>query len=117
MAAPVSLRSARTVRKGSGSHPSVTKEILADGEGLAAPVSLALGSNRLKWIGFESLEIEKLADGEGFEPSEPLWGSHAFQASPFDHSGTHPSKKRAIEIDRKLNLLQEKTLHSRHFDF
>jgi hypothetical protein len=34
-----------------------------------------------------------MADGEGFEPSVPLWGTHAFQASPFDHSGTHPSAK------------------------
>ena len=34
--------------------------------------------------------FKDLADGEGFEPSVPLWGTHAFQASPFDRSGTHP---------------------------
>ncbi len=33
----------------------------------------------------------KLADGEGFEPSVPFRGTHAFQACPIDHSGTHPS--------------------------
>ena len=32
----------------------------------------------------------EVADGEGFEPSVPFWSTHAFQASPFDHSGTHP---------------------------
>ena len=31
-----------------------------------------------------------LADGEGFEPSVPLRGTHAFQACPIDRSGTRP---------------------------
>ena len=31
-----------------------------------------------------------LADGEGFEPSVPFWGTHAFQACTIDHSVTHP---------------------------
>ncbi len=30
------------------------------------------------------------AEREGFEPSVPFWGTHAFQASPFDRSGTSP---------------------------
>jgi hypothetical protein len=36
-----------------------------------------------------------VADGEGFEPSVPC-GTHALQACPIDHSGTHP--KRAYEF-------------------
>ena len=34
--------------------------------------------------------IFKLADGEGFEPSVPFRGTHAFQACPIDRSGTRP---------------------------
>ena len=49
--------------------------------------SLGIGTQR---CGAAAGTEENLADGEGFEPSVPLWGTHAFQASPFDRSGTHP---------------------------
>ena len=45
----------------------------------------------------------RVADGEGFEPSVPC-GTHAFQACPIDRSGTHP--KRAYEFGVDLSLLQ-----------
>jgi hypothetical protein len=41
--------------------------------------------------GFEEYLAIKPADGEGFEPSVPFWSTHAFQACPIDHSGTHPA--------------------------
>jgi hypothetical protein len=46
--------------------------------------------------------IRVMADGEGFEPSVPLWGTHAFQASPFDHSGTHPSARAATKGEERI---------------
>ena len=35
------------------------------------------------------------AEREGFEPSKPFWSLHAFQASPFDRSGTSPLSRTA----------------------
>ena len=35
----------------------------------------------------------QLADGAGFEPAVPFRGTRAFQARPFDHSGTHPGSR------------------------
>ena len=30
------------------------------------------------------------ADGEGFEPPVPFWGTAVFKTAAFDHSATHP---------------------------
>ena len=38
------------------------------------------------------------AEREGFEPSVPFWGTHAFQASPFDRSGTSPDFEQTLNI-------------------
>src|SRR4029077_1497238 len=43
----------------------------------------------------------ELADGEGFEPSVPFWGTHAFQACTIDHSVTHPDGSRNRKIDNQ----------------
>jgi hypothetical protein len=45
--------------------------------------------------------IGELADGEGFEPSVPFWGTHAFQACTIDHSVTHPDGSRNRKIDNQ----------------
>ena len=51
---------------------------------LAHPIPARVGRCRAKW------ENRKVAEREGFEPSEPLWGSHAFQACSIGHSDTSP---------------------------
>ena len=33
-----------------------------------------------------------MAEREGFEPSVPFWGTHAFQACTFNHSDISPCK-------------------------
>ncbi len=38
------------------------------------------------------------AEREGFEPSVPFWSTHAFQASPFDRSGTSPKADANIHV-------------------
>lgn len=42
-----------------------------------------LPTDRTFWIKMNEIS----AESEGFEPSVPFWGTPAFQASPFDHSG------------------------------
>ncbi len=32
----------------------------------------------------------RMAEREGFEPSVPFWGTHAFQAGAIGHSATSP---------------------------
>ncbi|CCC99320.1 protein of unknown function [Azospirillum baldaniorum] len=44
---------------------------------------------------------EKLAEGEGFEPSIPFWGIHTFQACAFDHSATPPQRPRLYPARRR----------------
>ena len=44
-----------------------------------------------------------MAEREGFEPSVPLWGTHAFQAGAIGHSATSPQ-------DTPLELVPEKGL-------
>jgi hypothetical protein len=34
-----------------------------------------------------------MAEREGFEPSVPFWGTHAFQAGAIGHSATSPRKE------------------------
>ena len=38
-----------------------------------------------------TLRVNKMAEGGGFEPPEPQWGSLVFETSPFDRSGTLPA--------------------------
>ena len=37
--------------------------------------------------------IKLVAEGEGFEPSIPFWGIHAFQACAFNHSAIPPAQR------------------------
>ncbi len=43
------------------------------------------------WKIFQLAEgVNYSAEREGFEPSIPFWGIHAFQACAFDHSAISP---------------------------
>ena len=49
-----------------------------------------------KWRKIRSL---KLAEREGFEPSVPLWDTHAFQACTLNRSVISPRHERRIRTD------------------
>ena len=89
------------------------REGVAATNGLNAfkPVSLALFSflgplrnamtpTQASWVGV-------MADREGFEPSVPFWGTHAFQASQFNHSCTSPVKLEFNNLLVQTSLLSD----------
>ena len=56
---------------------------------LVEKMVVEIGSKRIYL--FKSMTcISKLAEGEGFEPSEGLRPSTVFETAPFNHSGTPP---------------------------
>ena len=69
--------------------PKQGNAVQSDISPLVEKISVLRGEKPLLTAPVQQGPSVKMAEREGFEPSEPC-GSHAFQASAFDHSATSP---------------------------